>query len=95
MQLFKIILKFAYFFAAVPGFDLQTWRIKKSLWHSCYSIATAVLNIIIAIVCICYDPKLNFRTSLPTGVCLYYARYISFSAQLVMVNLSPVLHYRS
>lgn len=92
MEVFNILMKFAYILAAAPAFDSQALKIKRSFWHSCYSIATATANIVIAIICVYYNPKLNFNVSLPTGVCLYYARYISFAIQLVTVNLSPVIH---
>lgn len=95
MEFFEILLKMAYFFAAAPGFDFQSWKIKKSYCHFCYSFITAAANLIIAVICVIYNPKLNFNVSLPTGVCLYYARYISFAIQLVTVNLSPILHFQS
>lgn len=90
-----MLLKFAYFLAAAPGFDTQNWKIKRSIRHTCYCISTAAANVAIAVICVCYNPKLNFGVSLPTGVCLYYARYISFAIQLLMVNLSPVIHFDS
>lgn len=94
MEFLKILLKFACIFAAAPIFQ-KNWQIKKSQWYTCYAITTAAINVIIAIICVYYNPKLNFQKSLPTGVCLYYARYISFAVQLVTVNLSPIVHFDS